>query len=433
MTPLKSPYDRWLLLLVDIILWFVAMAGALWLRFEGDVPSAEVEFYLRFVPLAGAGMLVAFLYSGAYEREVDEPWALRDTVIGWLIGLALATGVLFLLKIPYSRFAFLVGSGFFLLLTLVVRRGMHWLVHGLSATRRPRVVYVVGTGDKRPELSDRLGGVQLVVQSHEALDPAFETLSEDDPDMILIQGEAFEPDAMRRLIEYGSRMGIPVRILPDADQLFLAGTRLIPWRGQYFLESEPHHRLRQQLALKTIFDYVLGGLFLALSLPLQGTVALLILVFDGRPVLYRQTRTGRAGRPFTLYKFRTMVPEADEKGPELTQGAEDPRITVLGRFLRRWSLDELPQLFNVVRGEMSLVGPRPEIPSITRHYDPEDRRLFWLKPGLTGLSQVSGRQSLDLPEKLATDQYYLSEYSLLLDLWILARTVLTVLRGKGAA
>lgn len=427
----RSPYDRWLLFVLDALLWGLAMWTGLWLRFRGGVPPLEVEFFWRFVPLAGGGMLLALLYGGAYEREVADRVRLRDYLWGWSLGMGLAAGLLFLLKIPYSRLAFLVGS----ILFLVVSAAVHRLTDVFPGRWDPPRVCGVGFEDpsRRRELRESLASVDLTFEDRADLDPAFERLSEARPDLILLEGSAFSPRELNRFVDFGSRRQIPVRIVPDSGQTFLAGTRLVAWQDRYLLRSRTHHQLHQQLALKTLFDYVMGGVLLLVSLPVQGFVALAIRLTDGSPVLYRQARTGRGGEPFTLYKFRTMVPDADEVGPPLTQGADDPRITPLGRVLRRWSLDELPQLFNVMKGDMSLVGPRPEIPSITRDYDPEDRRLFWLKPGLTGLSQVTGRQSLGLDEKLATDQYYLTEYSLLLDLWILVRTAAEVVRGEGAA
>ncbi len=427
----RSPYDRWLLLGVDALLWLLAMWAGLWLRFRGNVPAVEVEFFWRFVPLAGGGMLVTLFTSGTYEREVADRVPYRRFLWGWSLGLGFSLALLFLLKIPYSRLAFLLGSGGFILGSTLLHRAVEILP---ARWDPPRVIAVGFDGSERREnLRGGLSTAHVTFQEEGRLDPAFESLSDHDPDLILLDGAAFSPEELNRFVEFGSRREIPVRVVPDSGQLFLAGTRLIAWRDRYLLRSRTHHRLRQQLAVKTVFDYVIGGGLLAVSLPLQALVALSIRLVDGSPVLFRQTRTGRGGEPFTLYKFRTMVPGAEEKGPSLTQGPEDPRITPLGRFLRRWSLDELPQLFNVLKGDMSLVGPRPEIPSITREYEPEARRLFWLKPGLTGLSQVTGRQSLDLEEKLATDQYYLAEYSLLLDLWILFRTVGEVLRGEGAA
>jgi lipopolysaccharide/colanic/teichoic acid biosynthesis glycosyltransferase len=163
---------------------------------------------------------------------------------------------------------------------------------------------------------------------------------------------------------------------------------------------------------------------LVLLAPLMGALAITILATQGRPVLFRQTRPGRYGRPFDLVKFRTM-----REG----EGADDTRLTALGRFLRSFSLDELPELWNVVRGHMSLVGPRPLLMKYLERYSPEQARRHEVKPGITGWAQVNGRNALNWDTKLALDVWYVDNRSLLLDARILARTVSQVVVRKGIA
>jgi len=173
------------------------------------------------------------------------------------------------------------------------------------------------------------------------------------------------------------------------------------------------------------------ALDLALTLPLLAAaalpmlaIALLLRVVDGSPVLFRQARPGERGRPFTLLKFRTMRPG---------DAADVLRLTRLGRLLRAVSLDELPQLWNVLRGEMSLVGPRPLLPQYLERYDARQRRRHEVPPGITGLAQVEGRNSLSWEEKLELDVRYVEERSLALDLRLIARTVLAVLARRGVS
>ncbi len=149
------------------------------------------------------------------------------------------------------------------------------------------------------------------------------------------------------------------------------------------------------------------------------------------PLFYRQERLGRDGEEFQILKFRTMRPKADPYAPSPTDD-NDERITPIGRWLRRFSLDELPQLINVLRGEMSLVGPRPEMPFIVERYQPWQRLRLQVRPGLTGLWQILGRKDLPLVENIEYDFYYINNRSLLMDLVILLRTVPVVLRGRGA-
>lgn len=167
-----------------------------------------------------------------------------------------------------------------------------------------------------------------------------------------------------------------------------------------------------------------------LILPLLGVLALLIRITSGRPVLFRQQRTGRLGKPFTLLKFRTMNEERDTRGRLLPDGE---RLNGLGQFLRRTSLDELPTLINVIKGDMSLVGPRPLITDYLERYSPEQMRRHLVKPGITGWNQINGRNALSWEKKFAQDVWYVDNWSLWLDLRILARTIGKVLRGHGVS
>jgi len=196
------------------------------------------------------------------------------------------------------------------------------------------------------------------------------------------------------------------------------------------------------LAAKRSLDVALSALILLLALPMISVVAVAIRV-TGRNVLFRQTRCGLNGRRFTLYKFRTMVADAEERLSELQhlnemdgpvfKSRNDPRVTRLGRFLRKFSLDELPQLWNVLRGDMSLVGPRPPIPEEVARYERWQRRRLSMKPGLTCLWQVNGRNELDFSSWMELDLEYIDSWSLQLDLKILLKTIPVVLSGRGAS
>ncbi len=197
------------------------------------------------------------------------------------------------------------------------------------------------------------------------------------------------------------------------------------------------------LAVKQAFDYVAGSALLVVCAPLLGFVALLIRLTSPGPVLYRQTRAGLNGQPFVMFKFRSMVADAEQRQAGLAERNEmqgpvfkvsdDPRVTALGRLLRRHSLDELPQLWNVVRGEMSLVGPRPlPVEEIRRIDNDAHRRRLSVKPGLTCLWQISGRNDIaDFTDWVRLDLAYIDNWSLWLDCKILVATVPVALFGKG--
>ncbi|CAA7599621.1 Bacterial sugar transferase [Acididesulfobacillus acetoxydans] len=198
-----------------------------------------------------------------------------------------------------------------------------------------------------------------------------------------------------------------------------------------------------QLRAKRGLDILVAAPLLILLSPLWLIVVLWIKGDSPGPALFRQTRIGREGEPYTIYKFRTMIVDAErlmrpalEQVRELEgfvfQQKDDPRITRSGRLLRKTSLDELPQLLNILKGDMSLVGPRPEVPEIVRLYTPEQRLRLKVPPGVTGLAQVNGRSELTLGETMTYDLEYVRRWSLGLDLKILLKTVSVVFSGRGA-
>jgi exopolysaccharide biosynthesis polyprenyl glycosylphosphotransferase len=198
-----------------------------------------------------------------------------------------------------------------------------------------------------------------------------------------------------------------------------------------------------QLLAKRAIDVAVSAFVLLLALPVLLAIALAVKVTSGGAVLFRQTRSGLNGRVFTLLKFRTMVEDAEARRAELLHLNEmngpvfklrrDPRVTALGRFLRRFSLDELPQFWNVFKGDMSLVGPRPPIPEEVARYARWQRRRLSMKPGLTCLWQISGRNDVDFDRWMELDLEYINSWSPSLDFKILLKTIPVVLSGKGAS
>lgn len=193
---------------------------------------------------------------------------------------------------------------------------------------------------------------------------------------------------------------------------------------------------------KRAFDLFVGGLALIPALPLMALAALMVYLEDGAPVIFRQKRVGKDGRLFEMFKIRTMVKNAeqlqievekrDPDGNPIHKMKDDPRVTRVGRVLRRFSLDELPQLFNVLAGSMSLVGPRPEMPYLADKYEPWQRKRLDVLPGMTGWWQVRGRSDRPMHLHTEDDLYYIQNYSVWLDLQILLRTVWVVLSGRGS-
>ncbi|MGH3314365.1 MAG: exopolysaccharide biosynthesis polyprenyl glycosylphosphotransferase, partial [Streptomyces sp.] len=260
--------------------------------------------------------------------------------------------------------------------------------------------------------------------------------------VLIVPGALLTGDRLRRLSWAAHDAGLPLAIASGLTEVALRRVRPSTAAGLNLLHIAPPVRGGPQLAMKTVLDRVGAACGLLLLAPLFALVAAAVRVGSPGPVLYRQTRVGHLGSPFTMWKFRSMVEAADRLRPALAAADEqdgpmfkirrDPRVTRVGRLLRRTSLDELPQLVNVLRGEMSLVGPRPPLPEEVAGYDTAALRRLCVKPGLTGPWQVGGRSDLSWDESLALDLRYADNWSITTDLDLLARTVRAVVDGRGA-
>jgi len=186
-----------------------------------------------------------------------------------------------------------------------------------------------------------------------------------------------------------------------------------------------------QLVLKRVFDVLASAISLVLLSPLIALIASAIKLDDGGPVFFVQERAGEDGKPFRCVKFRTMVVGAEKTGLGLEVAKDDERITRVGRFLRHWTLDELPQFFNVLKGEMSIVGPRPTVMSQVVRYAPQQHRRLNVKPGMTGWAWIHGRNRLSWSERIELDVWYVDHWSFWIDLYILVKAFLLLLRREG--
>ena len=238
------------------------------------------------------------------------------------------------------------------------------------------------------------------------------------------------------------RAGTDLCVAPALLDVAGPRTTIRPVAGLPLLHMDHPEFSGWRRVIKAAFDRIAAAAALLLLSPLLVTVGAIIRIHDGGPALFRQVRVGQDGRTFTLYKFRTMVVDAEAQRPRLEASNEssgllfkmrrDPRVTPVGAWLRRWSLDELPQLINVMLADMSLVGPRPALPSETDKYGDHVRRRLAVKPGLTGLWQVSGRSDLSWDESVRLDLRYVENWSFMLDMQILWKTWSAVTRGSGA-
>jgi exopolysaccharide biosynthesis polyprenyl glycosylphosphotransferase len=267
-------------------------------------------------------------------------------------------------------------------------------------------------------------------------------LSETRADCVFVASTAVSVEEMRQISKTVRRAGAELRVTANLPEVLSSRLAIQAVGGVMALSLKPVRLTGPQATAKRAFDLAVSGAGLILSLPIFSAIALAIRLLSPGPIFYRQERVGRQGAPFKLLKFRTMVVGADAMLPALEGQNEalgplfkirkDPRVTRIGRWLRRWSLDELPQLINVVRGDMSLVGPRPPLPHEVTNYDDWHFDRLEVRPGITGLWQVNGRSELSFDEGARLDIFYIENWSLSYDLFILAKTIPAVLSSRGA-
>lgn len=247
---------------------------------------------------------------------------------------------------------------------------------------------------------------------------------------------------VNQLVVSLQNLPVNIRVVPDYFSLALYRATVEDFGGLPMINLRDPALNDVQRLVKRLFDLIAGSLAILLALPLMGLVALAIKLSSPGPILFKQRRVGENGRLFEMYKFRSMVvgaetmqwevSDVDENGRVVHKKQDDPRVTRVGRFIRKFSLDELPQLFNVLKGEMTLVGPRPEMPWLVETYEPWQHKRFAVPQGITGWWQVNGRSDRLMHLHIEDDLHYIQNYSLLLDLFILWKTIWVVLRGRGA-
>jgi exopolysaccharide biosynthesis polyprenyl glycosylphosphotransferase len=414
--------------------------------------DAPASVLIILGPAALAVVLATFAFYRLYEREASRLGSGTFVEVGGVFHALLAASIVLLLVGQFMRrfegarvfspaeaVVFLTAA---LVLVPCARGAVRtWL---LPRMMLPRRALVVGSGEATDRLERKLRshpeyGVVVVGRCAPTDDPA-EVAGLLDAHWVLF-GEPPAGDPVERVAALLDD-GIQVSVVPQQADVFTSNATLDDVEGMPVV-SLPQLRLSPSaLVVKRTFDLVLGALIAVLAAPVLAVTAVAILLDDRGPVLYRQARRGRNGEVFEILKFRTMVVGADRMRFDLAELNEvdgplfkvrrDPRITRVGRFLRRTSLDELPQIWNVLRGDMSLVGPRPFVLHEADQIQGWGRRRLHLTPGMTGLWQVLGRNDIPYDEMLKLDYLYVTGWSVWWDLRILCETVPAVLRRKGA-
>ncbi|MFZ5915887.1 MAG: undecaprenyl-phosphate glucose phosphotransferase [Chloroflexota bacterium] len=463
--PLQALADA---LLINLSFWL-----AYWMRYHQQWPLLVApeyqEPYAVFMPIALALtvlLLVVFALGGVYHHRRGRSWfdEVYAVFSGTATGIVILMAITYVIQFYYSRFIFLmVGAVIVLLLSLerlalrllkaeIRKRGYgtrHAIIVGAgevgrsvmrNIVARPELGYrVIGFVDDHPEKAHTdigrfraLGKLENLprIVSREAVDEVIVTLPWMYHRKIL------------SIVDQCERHDVRARIVPDLFQLSLTQVDVEDLGGIPLLSLRDISIHGGLWWVKRALDFTVALISLVVLSPMLLLLALAIKLDSPGPVIFAQTRIGKGGRPFTCYKFRTMRQGADEEKQSLIELNEaqgplfkirnDPRLTRLGKSLRRLSLDEFPQLYNILKGDMSLVGPRPPLPEEVSRYMEWHKKRLQTWPGLTGLWQVSGRSNLTFDEMCLLDIYYIENWSPALDTRIFLQTIPTVLLGNGA-
>lgn len=453
-------------LLVTLIAFFTAMQARYWLPFGAQLTWQEVQqpwsVYLLLGLIWGvSSALVQMVGARHIDRAQDEARLIIWTVS--FVCLVFAS-VLYLTfrEVPRRLFLYFVMADLTLLLTLhMTLRGA--LRFAGRQQQAPRRILIVGAGKLARQVADGVhaqsaAGLQLVgcvaddIATLPAGDPMGPLLGAVQDAPALVRTQAIDElifalplrahGAIEWLVRAVQDHPVRVRVVPDYLDLAMSRAMVENFNGLPLVGLREPAIDGVDRLIKRGFDLIVASLVLLLAWPVLLAVALAVKLDSPGPALFVQERIGENGQPFRMVKFRSMVVGAEQmsssvitrnrEGVVVHKKPDDPRVTRVGRFIRRSSLDELPQIINVLRGEMSLVGPRPELPWLVEHYESWQQRRFAVPPGMTGWWQINGRSDRLMHMHTEDDLYYIQNYSPWLDLQILWRTIGVVLHGRGA-
>ncbi len=424
------------------------------------VVSYSVHATKQFLPFAYLLTALLFARSGLYNERAQRPGLPR--IVGSLFQVAVVALIFAVVNGEHFSSYYLFWSSLALAIFYISSaRAVYDRITAaiLRAAGYQRRAVIVGRGKQVADVAHALRDaphtpVEVVgflspnplqadgLRALGSLADIEDVLAREHVDEVIIADADFPKDAAVELVDRCHRRGVTVRLAPSTMEILIHRAEFVPGQSLPLFELGPPVFEGIDFALKRTFDIVGATLLLVLLSPLLALITLAVTISSRGPVLYRSVRRGIGQRPFQCLKFRTMNSDAEQRQPDLEElneasGAlfkirDDPRLTRVGRLLRRFSLDELPQLVNVLRGEMSLVGPRPLPERDYEMLQEWHRKRYLVLPGITGLWQVSGRSELDFDDLVHLDFIYLERWSLALDLTILLKTVPAVLTRRGA-
>lgn len=438
---------------IDFFVCSLLMIAALEIRFRGEAPVQHQIPYLLMSPgLAGWQLLIAKMFDlYDFRHKVVAVDHLFGAVGAGLFGVV--PGYVFLVLVglyyaPWFEFSRLVTLILLVLTVTWFAVSRFALLAWLRLRGHQVRVVLVGHLDKCRELAGEIvthapGLVKLAgiapldpsVRGEDVVGHAGElgqVVRRERIDELVLVGSDVPQQQLHELLAECEQSRAEVFIYPDLDLAILAHTKVTNIAGLPLIPLEPFFKTSPYRFLKRLIDVVASGALLVLTLPLSMAAALAVKFDSKGPVFFSQTRVGLNGREFRVYKLRTMVVDAEASSGPVLATRSDPRVTRIGRVLRRWRIDEIPQFWNVLRGDMSLVGPRPERLEFVEEFVKETplyERRFLVRPGMTGLAQVNGRYDTDYTHKIRYDLIYINSLSLATDLRILMLTARALLAG----
>ncbi|MDG1368064.1 MAG: sugar transferase [Acidimicrobiales bacterium] len=422
---------------IDAITLFAALHLVTALRFGFDWPTFSYPHYVVGFTLATLILLTVYYFGGLYEYEQRlgrPPWLPKASVLTG-VAVLLSAGV----ALSTGRYLMPRGNlvGLFVAATFIVSIN-RWVARRVRSRRFgvPRVL-LVGTPDDivlaESHLDDTGASAEVAGHVPNTTNLIASIEGMDATDVLLLGGESLEEIYPAPLDELEQRLiGVYRRVLPVDTLLGLQRSREIA--GMPFVALRTHAVPTYRLRLKRLLDLLFLLLAAPIALVVLGVAALYVRFRVGRGIIYHQERVGHRGRIFTLYKFRSMIPDAEARTGAVAATTNDDRVAPGMRWIRASRIDELPQLWNVARGEMSLVGPRPERPTFVAQFEellPGYGRRHDIPPGITGLAQIRGHYQTDPGFKLGHDLQYIVNWSPILDLLILAQTIGVIVRRSG--
>ncbi|MCG3203806.1 MAG: hypothetical protein KCHDKBKB_00478 [Elusimicrobia bacterium] len=404
--------------------------------------------YLKASPVILFMWVLSISWQGCYRR-IHMP-ALDDGIRLFrasITGMLLAMSSMFLYRdASFSRIVFVLGGGLGFGLTYLYRQIVKiGYLTWIKRNKKPKRVLVLGEGylaNSLKKILDRQGDRAVLTQKEMDLDAVRHTIVRSRINEVLLAQSKMNHKSTVALASFCEEHHVVFRLIPDILEIRMGEVLIDESLGLPTFQIKPISLQGTAFLTKRIMDVCLASLVLGLFFVPLVVIAIVIKMTSSGSIFYKHERVGFRQRPFQFMKFRTMVTDADAQLQKLKEKSDrkgpvfkmknDPRVTPIGRFLRRYSLDEIPQLLNVLKGEMSLVGPRPQVLWEAKHYDEWAKKRLNVLPGITGLWQVSGRAELTYEEMIELDIFYIEHWSPGMDIKILLRTIPAVLFAKGA-